>query len=230
MPLHDWTDDRSWDGLHLLWLNDLLNWVQPRLPQGYRAYVGSVPALTIDTTNGKPYVSVRQWTPEPMSLAMGDGTMAEPDQEAVATFSLDPQRAIHIDLHGQLIEAIELVSPRNKDRPSARTRYLGRYAGYLRQGVHLLLIDVLPRPSGFSFADAIADDLGITHEPTLPPYAISFRVGEPLPEGTLMASWRRPLHVGQALAVIPLALDTKQAVSIDLEQTYLQAARRAYLT
>src|SRR5207249_3416077 len=128
------------------------------------------------------------------------------------------QKAIHIDWQGQLISAIELVSPRNKDRPSARDRYLGRYVGYLRQGVHLLLIDVLPRPSGFSFADAVAADLGMPHETLPPPCAASFRVGEPLPEGTLLACWRRALQVGQALAVIPLALDTTQAVSIDLEQ------------
>jgi hypothetical protein len=155
--------------------------------------------------------------------------VAAPDQETAATFVLDSQKAIHIDWHGQLIAAIELVSPRNKDRPSARTRYLGRYVGYLRQGVHLLLIDILPKPSGFSFADAIAEDLGIAHEATPTPCAVSFRVGEALPEGTLVASWRRPLQVGQPLAVIPLALNTKQALSIDLEQTYQAAAKRAYL-
>src|ERR1700684_1949279 len=107
MPLHDWTDDRGWDGVHLIWLAQMLDWVQPRLPEGYRAYVGSVPALTIDTTNGRPDLSVREWTPGPRSVGVGAGTVAEPDQEAVATFTLDPQRAIHIDLHGQLIAAIE---------------------------------------------------------------------------------------------------------------------------
>ena len=230
MPLHDWSDDRGWDGLHLFWLTQMIDWIQPRLPAGYRAYVGSVPALTIDSSNGRPDVGVRQWSPDPTAAGLKAGSVGEPDQEVVATFTLDPQKAIHIDWHGQLIAAIELVSPRNKDRPSARTRYLGRYVGYLRQGVHLLLIDALPRPAGFSFADAIADDLGIAMEPTPTPCAVSFRVGEPLPDGTLVASWRRPLQVGQPLAVIPLALDTKQAISIDLEHTYQEAARRTYLT
>lgn len=85
------------------------------------------------------------------------------------------------------------------------------------------------RPAGFSFADAIVENLGIPHEPTPPPCAVSFRVGEAWPEGTLIASWTRPLRIGQPLTVIPLALDTKQAVGIDLEQTYQQAAKRAYL-
>jgi hypothetical protein len=222
MPLHDWTDDRGWDNVHLIWLNQLLDWVQPRLPEGYRACLVAVRGM-----RGEGRAAT---IPRPSSLA--PRPFDAPDQEAVATFSLDPQRAIHIDWKGQLIAATELVSPRNKDRPASRTRYLGRYVGYLRQGVHLLLIDVLPRPRDYSFADAIADDLGIAQAPTPTPVpcAISFRVGEALPEGTLVASWRRPMQLGQPLAVIPLALDTKQAVSIDLEQTYQQAAKRAYLT
>ena len=52
MPLHDWKDERGWDGVHLLWLAQLLDWIQPRLPPGFRAYVGSVPALTLEAGNG----------------------------------------------------------------------------------------------------------------------------------------------------------------------------------
>jgi hypothetical protein len=99
MPLHDWTDERGWDGVHMLWLAQMLDWIQPRLPEGYRAYVGSVPALTVDANNGRPDLPVRQWTPAP-AVASATGTMSTvaPDQENIATFELDPQRAIHIDL------------------------------------------------------------------------------------------------------------------------------------
>jgi len=230
MPLHDWRDDRGWDSVHLVWLAQLLDWVQPRLPAGYRAYLGSVPALTIDAPNGRPDMSVRQWPADQLETPAAPSAAGnEPDEEAVATFTLDPQLALHIDLHGQLIAAIEIVSPRNKDRPAARERYLGRYAGYLRQGVHLLLIDVLPRPAGFSFADALAANLGLPQPPCPAPCAVSYRVGEPVPDGTILALWRRPLQVGQPLPTIPLALGPKQRVPVDLEHTYREAARRAYL-
>lgn len=230
MPLHDWSDDRGWDSVHLLWLNQLLDWVQPRLPAGFRAYLGAVPALTIDTPNGRPDMSAREWHDEPQRDTGGTTpAVAAPDEEAVATFVLDEQRAVHIDSHGQLIAAIELISPRNKDRPAARARYLGRCVGYLRQGVHLLLVDVLPRPVGFSFADDLALDLGYSQPPTPTPCAVSYRVGEAFPDGTLLASWRRPLKIGAPLADIPLALNVNELVPIDLERTYQQAARRAYL-
>src|SRR5262245_25408732 len=196
MPLHSWSDDRGWNSLHIVWQNQLLDWVQQRLPAGYRAYLGSVPALTIDTPNGRPDLSVRNWTQphlEPPAAAP-DSTM-QPDIETVAVFELDPQTAVHIDLHGRLVAAIEIVSPRNKDRPDARLRYLGRYLGYVRQGVHLMLIDVLPRPADFSFADALAADLHFEQLSCPVPFAVSYRVGEPVPEGTLLAVWRRPLRI-----------------------------------
>lgn len=230
MPLHDWRDDRGWNSLHLVWQNQLLDWVQGRLPPGYRAYLGSVPALTIDTPAGHPDLGVRQWSPPAEPPAEGPpAALPGPDAEAVAVFELDPQTTVHVDLHGRLVAAIELVSPRNKDRPDARQRYLGRYLGYVRQGVHLMLIDVLPRPAEFSFADAIAANLGFAQPPCPAPFAVSYRVGEPVPDGTVLGIWRRPLRVGEPLPTLPLALTVREAIGIDLEHTYREAARRVYL-
>jgi hypothetical protein len=233
MPLHDWTDERGWDSVHPFWLAYLVEWVQPRLPEGYRAFLGSVPALTVAAGNGKPDVSVRQWEPRPAAEASTDTAVMEPDLEASVAFRLDPQPAVHVDFHGQLIAAIEVVSPRNKDRASAKETYSNRYLGYLRLGVHLLLVDVLPRPKGFSFSDAITGELGLDVPPLPPPFAAAYRVGEVVPVGDDMGSlvglWRRPLLVGQPLPSLPLPLSVHQAIQIDLEETYVRAAKRAYL-
>lgn len=155
----------------------------------------------------------------------------------MAAFTTDAQRALHIDWHGQLIAAVELVSPRNKDRLDAKARYSRRYLGYLRQGVHLMLVDVFPQPAGFSFADAISDDLQLGEPPTPPPFAVSYRVGAPVPRGaewgdemgTPVAVWRRSLEAGKTLPELFLPLDEDAAVTIDLEATYHQAAKRVYL-
>ena len=89
MPLHDWKDERGWDGVHLLWLAQLLDWIQPRLPPGFRAYVGSVPALTLEAGNGKPDVSVRQWKPGPPAgeVAPGSGGADDPLHPVAAPIS-----------------------------------------------------------------------------------------------------------------------------------------------
>ncbi|MGL6095549.1 MAG: DUF4058 family protein [Fimbriiglobus sp.] len=233
MPLNDWRDERGWDGVHLLWLAQLLDWVQPRLPDGFRAYVGSVPALTLEAGDGKPDVTVRGWRPTPTDIPVGTAVALAPDRETVAAFTTDGQRALHVDWHGQLIAAIELVSPRNKDRIDAKTRYARRYLGYLRQGVHLMLVDVFAQPAGFSFADAISDDLGLGSPPTPPPFAVSYRVGSSVPNGDAMgtpvAVWSRRMEAGRSLPELPLSLDETTAIVIDLEATYYQAAKRVYL-
>ena len=234
MPLHDWTDERGWDSVHPFWLAYLIEWIQPRLPEGYKALLGGVPALTVESGNGKPDVSVRKWGPEMPAKVVATDTGRRPDLEANAVFRLDPQRAVHIDFHGQLIAAIEIVSPRNKDRADAKETYSNRYLGYLRLGVHLMVVDVLPRPKGFSFSDAITNGLGLLDlAPLPPPFAASYRVGEVVPVGndmgSLVALWRRSLQVGQPLPTLPLPLNVHSAVSIDLEETYHRAAKRAYL-
>lgn len=232
MPLHDWTDERRWDSVHPLWLTYLLEYVQERLPEGYKAFLGGVPSLTVDSGHGKPNVSVRQWGRESVAdTVTASPHVLEPDLEASVAFRLAPQCALHIDLHGQLIAALELVSPRNKDRSDAKETYCNRYLGYLRLGVHLMLVDVLPRPKGFSFSDAITNGLGLDLPPLPPPFAVAYRVGEVVPVGddvgSLVGLWRRPLRVGQPLPTLPL--NVHNAVVIDLEQTYQRAAKRAYL-
>src|SRR5204863_4651059 len=128
---------------------------------------------------------------------------------------------------------IELVSPRNKDRREAKEAYSSRYLGYLRQGVHLLILDLLPRPVGFSILDVLGTALGLAIPATPAPFAVSFRVGDPIPNGNVespvIGVWHRALLPGQPLPTLPLALTSRQRILIDLEQTYRAACEQAYL-
>jgi hypothetical protein len=216
-----------------VWLTYLLEHVQERLPEGYKAFLGGVPSLTVDSGLGRPDINVRHWEPGPAPDAPRDAGALEPDVEASVAVVLSPERAIHVDLHGQLIAALELVSPRHKDRAGAKETYTARYLGYLRLGVHLLLVDVLPRPRGFSFSDAVTSGLGLELPSLPPPFGAAYRVGEPIPvgdaPGNLLGLWRRQLRLGEPLPTLPLPLSVHRAVPIDLEETYRRAARRAYL-
>lgn len=231
MPLHDWTDDRGWDSVHHLWISHLLFWLRPRLPAGFRARLGSVPGMTITAESGRPDVGVRRWQADPATTGSSGGTaqVAASDYRAVVTFPRDPQLAIHVVRQGQLVAAIELVSPRNKDRPTSREHYTQRYLGYLWEGINLLLVDVHRRPVTFSFADEVAKGMGYGQPPCPSPHAISWDVGGPLPEGgRFIDTWQRRLTVGANLPVIPLALAGELAIEVDLEPTYAQAAADAY--
>ena len=96
--------------------------------------------------------------------------------------------------------------------------------------MHLLLVDVLPRPKGFSFSDVITGGLGLELSPLPSPFAAAYRVGEVVPAGddlvSLVGVWRRPLRVGEPLPTLPLPLTTHRAVTVDLEETYQRAAKR----
>jgi hypothetical protein len=96
-----------------------------------------------------------------------------------------------------------------------------------------MLVDVLPRPKGFSLSDAMTTSLGMELPPLPPPFAATYHVGDVVPVGedmdSLVGLWRRPLRVGQPLPALPLPLSVHRAVVIDLEGTYHRAAKRAYL-
>jgi hypothetical protein len=239
MPLHDWAALPGWEGIHQVWIVELLYWIKPRLPEGYRAYIGTTPTFAIGAPAAeRPDVGVRDWpltdgprvAPTELPSAGPDNPAEEPDQEiAVATLQGEP--ALLIERRGLLIAALELVSPRNKDRPTACAAYTSTYAGYLLKGIHLLLVDVHRRPLQFSFADQIASDLRLEQSACPAPFAVAYRVGEPAPGGgRFLAVWRRPLTVGSPLPALRLPLSVQESVLVDLETTYTRAAAAAYLS
>jgi hypothetical protein len=237
MPLHEWTDRAGWEGMHHLWITELLRWVKPRLPAGYRAYIGSAPMLAVGAPAGRPDLRVHEWPEIPVADSERSG-LESPSPEAdelepeveLAVATLDPGTALLVEQKGRLVAAVELVSPRNKDRPAAREAYLARYLGYLLESVHLLLVDVHRRPVGFSFADRIAAELSIVRESLPAPMAVSYRVGEPAATGgRYLAIWSRALSPGATLPTLPLPLGVDSSVAVDLERTYSAAAVDAYV-
>jgi hypothetical protein len=239
MPLHDWTDLPGWDGVHQIWIVELFYAIKPRFTAGYRAYIGTPPTFAIGAPpEERPDVGVRDWPPGDGTPAPGPPSPAnspgdpseEPDQE-IAVTTLGGDRALFVERQGRLVAALELVSPRNKGRPSACAAYAAGYVGYLLRGVNLLLVDVHRRPLRFSFADRIAQELRLEQPPCPPPCAVSYRVGEPAPGGgRFLALWRRPLTVGAPLPTMRLPLSVHEWVPVDLEQTYARATAAAYLS
>jgi hypothetical protein len=231
MPLHDWAATPGWDGVHQLWIVELLHWLKARLPAGYRAYIGTTPTFAIGgPTEDCPDVGVREWPPPVIDPETPVDPADEPDVE-IAVATLSGEKALFVERQGRLVAAVELVSPRNKDRVSACAAYTGTYLGYLLKGVHLLLVDVHRRPLRFSFADRIAEELHLDQPACPSPFAIGYRVGEPAPNGgRFLALWRRALTVGAPLPPLRLPLSVNEFVLVDLEQTYARAAEAAYLS
>lgn len=238
MPLHDWALLPGWDGVHQVWTVELLYWIKPRLPAGYRAYIGTTPTFAIGgPVEERPDVGVRGQQPAESGLPTvarppteGSGEAGDEPDEEVAVATLSGDTALLIEQHDRLVAAVELVSPRNKDRSSACAAYGDACVGYLLRGIHLLLVDVHKWPARFSFADRIAQKLQLEQPPCPAPFAVCYRVGEPAPSGgRFLAIWRRPLAVGSPLPVMRLPLSVHESVTVDMEDTYRRAAQAAYL-
>jgi len=229
MPLHDWTDRDGWEGLHLFWMTEIARALRATLPPGYRAVIGSSPLVAIGPAPAKPDVAVATNGHAPNGHTTAPASAPEPDVE-VAVATLDDETTVQVERNGRLVAVVELVSPRNKDRPSAREQYGSRYLGYLRGGVHTLIVDVHRRPLNFSFPQLVATELGEPLPNPVAPCAVSYRVGAPAATGgRMLAAWRHDLTAGEPLPSVPLALTLDDAVMIDLEGTYSRAAIDSYL-
>jgi hypothetical protein len=231
MPLHDWTDLPGWEGMHIFWMTEIARALRGNLPAGYRAVIGSSPLVAVGVAPVKPDVAVTNGSPKPNAPPSAPSPSAlEPDVE-VAVATLTEDATVLVEREGRLVAAVELISPRNKDRPSSREQYAARYLNYLRGGVHLLIVDVHRRPLDFGFAQSIAAEL----DPALPkpaaPSAISYRVGAAAAQGgRMVAVWQYGLEIDQPLPTVVLPLTPDDLVIVDLEATYARAAADNYVT
>ncbi len=123
-----------------------------------------------------------------------------------------------------LVAAIELVSPRNKDRPEARHAFVAKCAAYLQQSIGLVVIDVVTERRTNLHGELV--DLLELGEAAAGPtafdlYAIAYRARSEPP--LQLEMWPAALAVGAALPTLPLWIGPELAVPLDLEASYLAA-------
>jgi hypothetical protein len=148
----------------------------------------------------------------------------------------DSVEALVYNSEAVLVGAIELISPGNKDRPETRRSFAAKCATYLQQGVGLVTIDVVTERHA-NLHNELVDLLGLGDEFLLPPdplFAVAYRPirrevkrDEPLVEQTHV--WPAVLRVGEKLPLLPLALDRRIVLPLDLEASYTDARQRSRL-
>ncbi len=121
----------------------------------------------------------------------------------------------------QLAAAIELASPRNKDRPFAREAFAEKCAEYLRRGCGLVVVDVVTTCRADLRADLLTA-LGVATDPEAPMSfsATSYHPVVSAGDGKLFA-WPFPLEINRPLPTVPLWLGPELAVPLDLEASYM---------
>jgi hypothetical protein len=130
-----------------------------------------------------------------------------------------------------LVAAIEVVSPRNKDRPESRRAFAAKCASYLHQGISLIIVDTVTGRHA-NLHNELMDLLQATGASRLAADVILYAVAyQPLRRGGREEAdwWPVPIAVGGTLPLLPLALDARTWVPVDLERTYMDARDRRRL-
>jgi hypothetical protein len=133
-------------------------------------------------------------------------------------------RVFHQEGGPVLKAAIEIVSPRNKDRPEARRAFVAKCGAYLHEGVGLIVVDAVTTRGANLFAellDWLAAPLPEAWSPRPALYAAAARAVRRTP--ARLDVWADALSLGDALPTLPLWLDEQLAVPIDFEETYRAA-------
>ena len=212
----------TWESFHSGWANEIMRQLNKTLPQGYAARpnvklgvdveadVGTLEQLGHEAVEEGGGVATAVWAPPRPTLS------ADVDFHQLDVFEVQ----IHCEGGLEMVAAIELVSPRNKDRPSARRHFAAKCTAYLQAGVSVIVVDVVTgrRESLYS---VLLDNLALTqddHEPS-GLYAVACQTVPPEAPARL-ETWFIPLAVGSPLPTLPLWLEADLAVPLDLERTY----------
>jgi hypothetical protein len=225
------SDEIQWNSFHSAWASTLANHRNATVPPEFRVHEnlkfgGGVEIDVAELrrpagSNGAATSRHSGWQPGP---PMATVAAVFPDRFEVLVFRQSGGR--------QLVAAIELVSPGNKDRDETCEAFASKVASYLHEGVSVLVVDVVTERRANPHNEVVRlmglpDDLRLPPEELL--YAVSYRpvVRENRPE---IDVWANPLAVGGPLPTMPLRLIADYFVPVELEATYSETCRLRRLT
>lgn len=222
MPVHDWSKMLGGDfhHFHQRWIQaitDALN--RDLLPPEYMALSEQVTARPI------PDVVTLQTGTQPRPNRSSTTTLPPPSARLITRFERInyAKRADRIVIRhgrGRIVSVIEIVSPGNKDSRNAIRSFIEKSADFLNQGIHLLMIDILPPtprdPAGIQ--NLLLEEYGgATFElPENQPLTLGSYLATDLP-----TAYIEPLAVGEALPSLPIFLESEtDYVPAPLESSY----------
>jgi hypothetical protein len=213
---------RHWHAFHNAWATYLATDLNQKLPEGFFAEPNVQFGIEID-------VATFEETPNLNAASSWQPPIPTQQIEFIPTEEV-VEISILSDTSGPTLKsAIELVSPANKDRPAQRQAFLAKCETYLREGISLIIVDVVTtRKANFheSLLDRLASNASPSHTP--PPisdlYAVAYHPIVRDPQVALDI-WYEPFTVGDRLPTMPLWLEVDLCLPLMLQETYEQTCR-----
>jgi len=227
MPLRDHFRRASWDEVHGAWpgviafrLNTLL---LPEYRSGVKIQLGSlveVDAGAFELDNDREVErdvdGALSWAAAAPTLLLDTDELTPPEYEV---------RIYDESMGRRLVAAVEIVSPRNKDRSSARDEFVSKCHAMLQQQVGVVIVDPVTSRSANLYAE-LAERIGAKPPASAdePSYAVSCRSF--LNRGRhRIEAWEHILEVGSALPTLPLWISNNRYVPLELERTYEETCK-----
>jgi hypothetical protein len=225
MPVHDWTrvDAGLFHAFHQRWISALCDELNTGgLPPDYFALPeqhiqGPIPdVLALHLSPGSE---------GPSNPAVGVAVATAPPRVRLVrrneaeTYAQKANRITVRHRHGDVVAVIEIVSPGNKASRAEFRALVQKSADLIRQGVHLLVIDLFPPgprdPQGIHKAiwDEFQDE-DVGPPPEKPLTLAAYDAGPP------QVAYVEFIAVGDALPAMPLFLKPEFYVPAPLEATY----------
>jgi hypothetical protein len=219
---------RPWRGFHGAWaaaMARLLN--HGVLPAGYCA----IPLVELGGASEIDLAALHERAPP-----AGEGESAVPQtwmapaHGLTVAVELPAVDAVEVQVFSDegdplLVAAVELLSPRNKDQPTARRAFAVKCVSYLQQGSGIVVVDTVTTRRANLHAAILALLDREAEAAALPSglSAVSYRAVESGPDQQQLLLWPASLALGQPLPTLPLWIGPELAVPLDLEASY-QAA------
>jgi hypothetical protein len=225
MPLldhfHPPVSSSPWESFHTRWATAIGNHLRGVLPRGYRTrimvHLGAQGEEFSNGPVGEGGLAVQTWAPPAVTLVL----------PLTFTDSLEVQVIDQQD-DARLVGVIELVSPSNTDRDTARHAFATKCAAYLQRGLGLVVVDIVTSRLANMHNELVrllsldtSLELGIGTSL----HATSYR---PAQQGKVGRAdvWVAPLVVGRPLPTVPLPiLGNDRLFPLDLETTYTETCR-----
>jgi hypothetical protein len=227
---------RHWESFHAAWAGSLSDDLNRRLPKDYFAeefpHAG---AAVVEIDVGTFEDAVGSADADGSATAILPPKVWAPPKAVFtipAVFADDFEVRVISNKPGPtLVAAIELVSPRNKDRADARRAFAIKCASYLHQGISLIIVDIVNTRRANLHAQIMQlfKQRKTSHFPaktTL--YAVAYQPLRRKGRGEIDL-WPVPLTVTATLPTLPLALTPELYMPVDLEATYMDTRRRRRL-
>ncbi len=215
---------RHWHAFHNAWATYLATDLNQKLPEGFFAEPNVQFGIEID-------VAAFEET-EVLPLAASWQPPAPQQQIQFVPAEAIVEVNILSDAAGPTLRsAIELVSPANKDRPEHRQAFLAKCETFLRQGISLVVVDVVTTRKANLHRDLLNS---LAANSSIDPlnaqlYAAAYHPIH-LTERSNLDVWYETFDVGAVLPTMPLWLDADLCVPLMLQETYEQTCKSQRIT